>query len=153
MKIDFNRLKTDENYKNNYLNDREILYVKSLLRQKKKEIEDEYRDEFEEMTFKKEQNMYEWAKRNIKDAYQRHLEFEGRKGPMDIKFEFQASNEWYKEKGTFKYSATKKKLLRYIENLTGQNINDNVIMQEREYEEFQQFILKREPDYAELLKI
>jgi len=153
MKIDFNRLKTDENYKNNYLNDREILYVKSLLRQKKKEIEDEYRDEFEEMTFKKEQNMYEWSKRNIKDAYQRHLEFEGRKGPMDIKFEFQASNEWYKEKGTFKYSATKKKLLRYIENLTGQTINDNVIMQEREYEEFQQFILKREPDYAELLKI
>ena len=37
--------------------------------------------------------MYEWAKRNIKDAYQRHLEFEGRKGPMDIKFEGKSTDD------------------------------------------------------------
>ena len=153
MKIDLNKLKNDENYKNNYLNERKITYAKNMLKKKKREIEDEYRDEFDEMMFEKEYNKYEWATRNIRDAYQRHLDFEGRKGPNDIKFDFNASNEWYKEKGTLKYSVTKKKLLNFIKNLTGQNINDNVIMQDSEYKEFQKFILEREPDYQELLKI
>ena len=151
LKIDFEKLKTDENYRNEYLSNKKIAYENNIKRMKRKQIEKEYIDEFEEMTFKKEKNMYEMTTRNIKDAYRRHEEFEARKDKMMIRSEFQASNEWYKEKGCFKYSATKKKLLNFVENLTGQNINDNVIMQDSEYEEFQKFILKRDPDYSEFL--
>ena len=151
LKVDLKKLKTDENYRNKYLSDKKIAYQKYVIRQKIAQIEREYRDEFEEMTFKKEQNQYEWATRNIKDAYRRHCEFEDRKGPMDIRFEFPASQEWYKEKGTFKYSGTKKRLKEFIEDLTGKSINDNVSMGNSEYKEFQKYIIEREPEYAELL--
>ena len=151
MKIDFNKLKTDEDYKNQYLEKREIAYEKHIREQKRRQIENKYRDDFESYTFKKEQNRYEWATRNIRDKYERHLEFEGRKGPNDIRSEFQASSEWYKEKSSFKYSATKKKLLNFIENLTGQKINDSVSMGDQEYKEFQKYILQRDEDYSELI--
>ena len=151
LKVDLNKLKTDENYRNKYLSNKKVAYQKYMREQKISQIESEYQDEFEGMTFRKEQNKYEWATRTIKESYRRHCEIEDRKGPMEIRFEFQASQEWYKEKGTFKYSSTKKKLKRFIEDLTGQSINDNVTMQDREYKEFQKYIIEREPEYAELL--
>lgn len=153
IKIDYNKLKTDGNYRNKYLEDKKIAQLRYQLIRKKKEIEDEYRNKFEAMTFKKEQNMYEWVTRSIKNSYQRHLDLEARKNEFEIKFPFPASNEWYKEKNTFKYSASKKRLLEFIENLTGQNINDKVSMESKEYKEFQKFILEREPDYADLMDI
>ena len=53
MKFDFNKLKTDENYKNNYLNNKKIAYEKNMLKIIKRIIEDKYRDEFEERCLKK----------------------------------------------------------------------------------------------------
>ena len=108
LKVDLNKLKTDENYRNKYLSNKKVAYQKYMREQKISQIESEYQDEFEEMTFRKEQNKYEWATRTIKESYRRHCEIEDRKGPMEIRFKFQASQEWYKEKGTFKYSSTKK---------------------------------------------
>ena len=153
LKVDFKKLKTDENYKNEYLIERKIAYEIYIKMKQKRAIEDEYRSEFEALTFQKESYMYDSVTRNIRSNYERHMELEARKGPMEIRFNFNASNEWYKEKGSFNYSGTKKKLLRFIENLTGQNINDRVQMSNKEYKEFQKYILERDPDYYELINI
>ena len=59
LDIDINKLKNDENYKNNYILNREIKYNKYLKQQQKEEIENKYRKEFEEITFQKEQLYYE----------------------------------------------------------------------------------------------
>ena len=64
--------------------------------------------------------------------------------------QFSASTEWIKHMYDFKYSGTKKRFINYVQNLTGQNINEYVTMGELEYEEFQTFILERDPDYKNL---
>ena len=59
------------------------------------------------------------------------------------------SNQYY-----FKYSGTKAKLKKFIENLTGEIMYDsNIFMDKWEYKEFQKFILEREPEYEELINI
>lgn len=73
------------------------------------------------------------------------------KQPDMITFKFPASNEWYKEKNVFKYSGNQKKVLNFIQNLTGQTIYDKIYMGENEYKEFQKFILEREPDYEDYM--
>ena len=152
IKVNFNKLKSDEIYRNNYLNLKKIAYEKKLMRKKRKQIEDKYIDEFEEETFKLERYQYELAKRNITIEYQNYLRFENAKDPYFPRFEFDASVEWSREKGNLIYSGSKKKLLGFIENLTGQTIYDNICMGDYELFEFQKFILKREPEYYELLK-
>ena len=46
----------------------------------------------------------------------------------------------------------KKKVLNFIQNLTGQTIYDKIYMGENEYKEFQKFILEREPDYEDYMQ-
>ena len=151
MKVDFNKLKNDEEYRNNYLREKEVAYNNFIREKKRKQIENEYIDEFNDYTFQKERSMYESTIRNIKNNYQNHIRIENMKGPYEITFPFPASNEWYKEKNVFKYSGNQKRVLNYIVNLTGQNINDNITMGKNEYKEFQKFILERDPDYEDYL--
>ena len=79
------------------------------------------------------------------------MRIESMKQPGMITFKFPASNEWYKEKNVFKYSGNQKKVLNFIQNLTGQTIYDKIYIGEKEYKEFQKFILEREPDYEDYM--
>ena len=66
LKVDYNKLKTDESYRQNYLENKKIAHEKYIRNQKRKEIEDEYRYEFEDYTFLKERNLYEGVTSNFK---------------------------------------------------------------------------------------
>ena len=57
MKIDFNKLKNDEEYRNNYLSEKEVAHNNYIRKKKRKEIENEYIDEFNKYTFQKERSM------------------------------------------------------------------------------------------------
>ena len=47
-----------------------------------------------------------------------------------------------------------KKLKKFIEDLTGENMYDVIVVMEKwEYKEFQKYILERESDYGELINI
>ena len=151
LKVDYNKLKTDENYRQNYLDNKKIAHEKYIRTQKRKEIEDEYRSEFEDYTFLKERNLYEEVKRNFKFLYEQHLQNEERKGPYEIRFEFQASSQFALRKNDLKYSGSQKRFLNFVRDLTGQNIYENITMGNREYKEFQKFILERDSEYADYL--
>ena len=56
MEINFKKLKSDEKYRNKYLSEKEVAYNNYIREKTKKQIEDEYLDDFEEYTFKKEMN-------------------------------------------------------------------------------------------------
>ena len=95
--------------------------------------------------------MYEEVKRNFKFLYEQHLQNEERKGPYEIRFEFQASSQFALRKNDLKYSGSQKKFLSFVRDLTGQNIYENITMGNREYKEFQKFILERDSEYADYL--
>ena len=148
MKVDFNKLKNDEEYRNNYLREKEIAYNNYIKDKKRKQIEDEYIDEFNKYTFKKEQNLYDFVIIGVKANYLHHIQTLKSQSPYPS--QFSASTEWFKHMYDFKYSGTKKRFINYVQNLTGQNINEYITMGELEYEEFQTFILERDPDYKNL---
>jgi hypothetical protein len=61
------------------------------------------------------------------------------------------SGFWYANESNLKYSG---KLKKFIEDLTGENMYDVIVVMEKwEYKEFQKYILEREPDYEELINI
>ena len=65
----------------------------------------------------------------------------------------QASWFWSLRSNELKYSSSKKKLKAYIEEKRGQSIYEEIKMSKKEYKEFQQYILKREPKYKEVMDI
>ena len=63
-----------------------------------------------------------------------------------------AEGLWYTLEYQFRYSGSKKKLQKYIEENTNQTLYGiNTKMDDWEYEEFQKFILEREPQYSEFM--
>ena len=158
--VDVDRLKTDENYKNNYLKNKAIIHNKYMKKERKQQIENKYRPAFEKYTSDKEQYDYEITTMFIKQVYDGELARTRTQNiptiPNMIPFESKPnlSTFFYSNETKFRYSSSKKNLKEFIENLTGENILDhNIYMQDWEYEEFQKFILEREPDYRELINI
>ena len=156
--VDIDRLKMDENYKNNYLSNKAIIHNNYMKKERKQQIENEYRPAFEKNTSDKEQYEYETTTMFIKQVYEGELARENNNptipGMMQIEYKPNPSAYYYSHEAKFRYSGTKKKLYKFIENLTGQTIwDDNIYMQNWEYEEFQKFILEREPEYRELINI
>ena len=159
LSVDIERLKTDENYKNKYLNNKAMMYNIYTKKQRKRQIEENYRTEFEQNTFKKEQYDYERITILIKKIYEDDLERSKFMTPniphiVPLDTKPNPSGIWYAHETNFRYSGTRKKLKRFIEDLTGENIFDVIVVMEKwEYEEFQKYILEREPDYEELINI
>ena len=56
--------------------------------------------------------------------------------------------------GIFFYTGTQKRFKQFLQNLTGQRIDvierNYIIMRNAELNEFQEYILQREPEYSEL---
>ena len=159
LAVDIYKLKTDENYKNNYLNKKEKIHNIYIKKEKKRQIEDKYRSEFEKKCFDKDQYEFERITMNIKQLYESELARNKNDTPnipnllpyrnKPNPYFYYNSNQYY-----FKYSGTKAKLKKFIENLTGEIMYDsNIFMDKWEYKEFQKFILEREPEYEELINI
>ena len=70
LSVDIERLKTDENYKNNYLRNKEEKYNNYIKKERKRQIENKYRPEFEKKTSEKEQYEYEITTMFIKQVYE-----------------------------------------------------------------------------------
>ena len=159
LDIDINRLKIDENYKNNYISNREIKFNNYLKKQRKEEIENKYRKEFEDITSLKEQFDYQVSinaiNYQIEQCNQRNEFFKSHDLPNDIRIDEKLSAEglWYAYEYKFRYSGSRKKLKNYIEDKTNESIYfPDIKMKEWEYEEFQKFILQREPEYSEFIR-
>ena len=156
--VDINRLKTDENYKNNYLKRKAIAHDIYMKKQRKLQIEEKYRPDFEEKTFRKEQYIYERISMMIKQIHEDDLEKQ-KFNSTNINFikplhmNADATQIYITHVPDFRYSGTKKKWKRFIEELKGQKIYEIVAMENWELEEFHKFILEREPDYYELMNI
>ena len=159
LAVDIDKLKTDEDYKNNYLNKKEKIHNIHIKKEKKRQIEDKYRPEFEKKCFEKDQYEFERITMNIKNLYESEIarnknnfsNIPNMLPPRDKPnpYYYYNLNQYY-----FKYSGTKTKLKKFIENLTGEIMYDsNIFMDKWEYEEFQKFILEREPEYEELINI
>ena len=159
LSIDIDRLKTDENYRNKYLNEKAVIYDIYTKKQRKYQIEEKYRPEFERNTFEKEQYDYERITMLIKQIYEDDLArakmiYPNIPGMIPFDYNPNPSGFWYAHETNFKYSGTRKKLKKFIEDLTGENMYDVIVVMEKwEYEEFQKYILEREPDYEELINI
>jgi hypothetical protein len=68
--VDIDRLKMDENYKNNYLSNKAIIHNNYMKKERKQQIENEYRPAFEKNTSDKEQYEYETTTMFIKQVYE-----------------------------------------------------------------------------------
>jgi hypothetical protein len=153
--VDINKLKLDKNYKNKYLESRRISYFNYIKQMKKKEIENKYKDEFESITLRKDEQRLEFCKYSIQNQYEDDL----RRKQQAINTEYcheiiivtSASQFFSLKERSLLYSAAKKKLKEFIENLTGENIYHKIYIEPYEKEEFKAFILEREPEYSELL--
>ena len=159
LSIDIDRLKADENYKNKYLNNKAEIHNIYTKKQRKYQIEEKYRPEFERNTFEKEQYDYERIKMLIKQVYEgdlarAKLTYPNTPGMIPFDYKPNPSGFWYANESNLKYSGTKKKLKKFIEDLTGENMYDVIVVMEKwEYKEFQKYILERKSDYEELINI
>ena len=153
--VDINKLKLDKNYKNKYLESRRISYFNYIKQMKKKEIENKYKDEFESITLRKDKQRLEFCKYCIQNVYENDLRRKQQayntENCHEIIIVTSASQFFLSNEKNLLYSASKKKLKEFIENLTGENIYHEIYIEPFEKEEFEAFILKREPEYFELL--
>ena len=153
LSIDIDKLKTDENYKNKYLNSKAIIHNIYTKKQKKREIEEKYRPEFERNTFEKEQYEYNRITMFIKQVYEgelarQNLTFPNTPNMIPFINKPNPSGFWYSHENNLKYSVTRKKLKKFIEDLTGEKMYDVIVVMENwEYKEFQKYILERESDF------
>ena len=157
LKIDPNRLKDDENYRNKYINDKKDEHIKYMRKRRKAEIENKYRPHFDEYCFQKEIYDFERIKMMINDVYkEKEPQNPYPNNPNLITFPMgpDPSQIYWSQESNFRYSATKKKLKEFVEDFTGKEMYDNpIMMQDWEKEEFKKFILNNEPEYNELLDI
>lgn len=153
--VDINKLKLDKNYKNKYLESRRISYFNYIKQMKKKEIENKYKDEFESITLRKDEQRLEFCKYCIQNEYEDDLRRKQQAYNTEYCHEIiivtSASQFFLSNEKNLLYSASKKKLKEFIENLTGENIYHKIYIEPFEKEEFEAFILEREPEYFELL--
>lgn len=155
LKIDIRRLKTDENYRNDYIEKKEIAYEKYIKRVRKMQIEKEYRADFEEYTFNKEKYNYDSTTSFIKFIYTNQLSKKpGEYGYDPNSPDLNATSLFRRYVGQFMYTGTQKRLKLFLQNLTGQRIDiieqNYIILRDREINEFQEYILQREPEYSKL---
>lgn len=155
LKIDIRRLKTDENYRNDYIEKKEIAYEKYIKRVRKMQIEKEYRADFEEYTFNKEKYNYDSTTSFIKFKYTNQLSKKpGEYGYDPNSPDLNATSLFRQYVGQFMYTGTQKRLKLFLQNLTGQRIDiieqNYIILRDREINEFQEYILQREPEYSKL---
>ena len=123
LSIDIDRLKADENYKNKYLNNKAEIHNIYTKKQRKYQIEEKYRPEFERNTFAKEQYDYERIKMLIKQVYEgdlarAKLTYPNTPGMIPFDYKPNPSGFWYANESNLKYSGTRKKLKKFIEDLT-----------------------------------
>ena len=133
----------------------EIAYEKYIKRVRKMQIEREYRADFEEYTFNKEKYNYDSSTSFIKYIYTNQLS----KKPGEFGYDpespdLDATSLFRQYVSKFRYNGTKKRLKQFLQNLTGQRIDiiesNYIILRDEEINEFQEYILQREPEYSEL---
>ena len=157
LKLDIKKFKTDDNYKNNILNERKKDYEEKIKAIKKEQIEQKYRTEFDNYTFQKEAYLYQNDTSFFEYTYESDKSL--KQGDFGYNSNFSTKDPFdyfinYANK--YQYSSSKKKLLQYIENVMGKKTNSMnaysmISMTNSEYEEFQDFIIEREPEYKLLL--
>ena len=155
LKIDIRKLKTDENYRNDYIKKKEIAYEKYIKRVRKIQIENEYRADFEEYIFNKEKYEYYSNTSFIKFKYKYQLSLKpGEYGYDPNSPDLNATSIFRANVGIYFYTGTKKRFKQFLQNLTGQRIDVYepyyIIMRDKELNEFKEYILQREPEYSEL---
>ena len=153
LKVNLNKWKNDNNYKNEYLKNKKIKNDIYLKKQRKAEIERQYKSSFEEYTFKSEKDQYNYIIAQIKSELDNCQQKVDNNQVIGIDMRPQASWFWSLRSNELKYSSSKKKLKAYIEEKRGQSLYEEIKMSKKEYKEFQQYILKREPKYKEVMNI
>ena len=158
LNIDINKLRTDENYKLNYINNKRNEYIKYTKKKKKIEIENQYINQFEEKNFQKEKHDFERITMMIQHLYENEKERQPKYDnnpylvPIDMKPD--PLGIYLAHECNFRFSITKKKLKEFIEDLTNEKIYDYpIVMYDWEKEEFKKFILERESEYYDYLNI
>ena len=154
LPYDHKKLRTDPEYRKKISQERTEAYNKRMNQIRIKEIENAYRAEFEDYCIEVEDSRIYKAKTGIKFNY------DCRAKPGDIGYqtpEELARSLWDINERYVFYSACKNILLNYIIQLTGESpfkISGitRIGMSDREYHDFQEFIKKRNAEYAELLK-
>ena len=121
------------------------------------QIENKYRAEFEDYVFQEDAYSYENDTSFFKYCYETDIS----QKPGDFGYNQNLSTKdpfdyfiIYQNK--YHYSSSKKKLLQYIEEIMGKKTNSPnakalTSMTDSEYEEFQNFIIERKPEYRLLL--
>ena len=154
LPYDHKKLRTDPEYRKEISQQKTEAYNKKMNKIRIQEIENYYRAEFEDYCIEVEDSQIYRAKNDIKFGY------DCRAKPGDICYktpEELARSLWdFNERKVF-YSASKNLLVDYIIQLTGETPFKitgitRIGMSDREYYDFQEFIKKRDSEYAELLK-
>jgi hypothetical protein len=158
LKIDIRKLKSDENYRNNYIKNKEIAYEKYIKHVRKIQIENEYRADFEEYTFNEEKYNYDNITSFIKYKYNYQLSLKQGEFGYDPKSpNLNATSLFVQNVGSFKYTGTQKRFKFFLQNLTGQRIDiierNHIILRDYELNRFHEYILQREPEYSELIDL
>ena len=138
---------------NEYLKNKIIKNDIYLKKQRKTEIERQYKLSFEEYTFKSEEYQYNYIIAQIKSELDICQQKVDNNQVIGIDMRPQASWFWSLRSNELKYSSSKKKLKAYFEEKRGRSIYEEIKMSKKEYKEFQQYILKREPKYKEVMDI
>ena len=154
LQYDHKKLRTDPEYRKKISQQKTEAYNKRMNKIRIKEIENEYRAEFEDYCIEVEDSRIYRAKTDIKFGY------DVRAKPGDICYktdEELARSLWDCNERNVFYSASKNLLLDYIIQLTGETPFKitgitRIGMSDREYYDFQEFIKKRNSEYEELLK-
>ena len=154
LPYDHKKLRSDPEYRKEISQRKTEAYNKRMNKIRIQEIENEYRAEFEDYCIEVEDSQIYRAKNDIKFGY------DCRAKPGDICYkspEELARSLWDCNERMVFYSASKNILLDYIIQLTGETPFKitgitRIGMSDREYYDFQEFIKKRDSEYAELLK-
>ena len=89
---------------------------------------------------------------NQRNAFFNSYDIQNGGNSKRINEELNAEGLWYTYEYQFHYSGSRKKLQNFIEENTNQTLYGiNTKMENWEYEEYQKFILEREPQYSEFM--
>lgn len=148
---DHKKLKNDPEYKDEIVKERINRYNLRMKELRKIELERIYLPLFDENNIEKENQGIYQAKVSIDFLWN------GQPKPGDFGYgqikKVTASHLWLNSYRYVFYSGSKRYLLRYIKQLTGEDYSFSaaVGMSDRELEEFHEFIIKREPEYSTLI--
>ena len=154
LEYDHKKLRKDPEYKEKIIMERTERYHRKMNEIRIREIESEYRPEFEDYCCQKEDSRIYQAKITVKFSY------DFRAKPGDIGYDpdpFNLANHlWIISNNYVYYSGSKNKILEYIIELTGETPFKitgikRIGMSDNEYEEFQEYIKQRDSEYRELI--